>query len=162
MSPARSSTLTVRTKSPKSFYLESDALVLHIKLEFRRRKPWYNWKRNQKRIYPHYNVCDRNADFKTELNNVPFLNIFLMNHSLSLSVNNLSNKNASYFPESSSDTSDNELNFSLGGTPSLIPVQSRTTHGSLGTTYGLQATGSDPRTQQPVAGFDWTSSADLK
>ena len=91
-----------------------------------------------------------------------FLNIFLMNHSLSLSVNNLPSKNPSYFPESSSDTSDNELNFSLGGTPSLIPVQSRTTQGSLGTTYGLQATGSDPRTQQPVAGFDWTSSADLK
>ncbi|XP_078342492.1 uncharacterized protein LOC144628287 isoform X2 [Oculina patagonica] len=81
---------------------------------------------------------------------------------LKLSMNSMSNKNASYSPESNSDTSDNELNFSIGGTPSLIPVQSRTTLGSMGTTYGLQATGSDPRTQQPVAGLDWTSSADLK
>ncbi|KAJ7379357.1 Lsd1/2 complex PHD finger containing protein Phf2 [Desmophyllum pertusum] len=85
---------------------------------------------------------------------------------LKLSMNSMSNKNASFFPtnstESNSDTSDNELNFSLGGTPSLIPVPSRTTQGSMGTTFGLQATGSDPRTQQPVAGLDWTSSADLK
>ena len=83
-----------------------------------------------------------------------------------LAVNSMSNKSASYFPtnstESNSDSSDSELNFSLGGTPGLIPVQSRTTQGSMVTTYGLQATGSDPRTQQPVAEFDWTSSADLK
>ena len=83
-----------------------------------------------------------------------------------LAVNSMSNKSAPLFPsnsaDSDSDTSDNELNFSLGGTPSLIPVQSRTTQGSMGTTYRLQATGSDPRTQQPVAELDWTSSADLK
>ena len=75
-------------------------------------------------------------------------------------------KNAPSYPthttESSSDTSDNELNFSLGGTPSFVPAQLRTTHGSLATTFGLQTTGSVPRTQQPVAGLDWTSATDLK
>lgn len=93
---------------------------------------------------------------------------FLFWHSgLSFSVNSsASNKNAPFFPsnsaESNSDTSDNELDFSFGGTPSLIPMQSRTTQGSMGTTYGLQTTGSVSRTQQPMAEFDWTSSADLK
>ena len=86
---------------------------------------------------------------------------------LSFSVNSsASNKNAPFFPsnsaESNSDTSDNELDFSFEGTPSLIPMQSRTTQGSMGTTYGLQTTGSVSRTQQPMAEFDWTSSADLK
>ncbi|XP_068758652.1 lysine-specific demethylase 7A-like [Montipora capricornis] len=84
---------------------------------------------------------------------------------LKLSMNSSSNKNKAFFPldptESNSDTSDNELGYSLGGTPSLIPVHSRTTQGSIGATSGLQAT-SDPRTQQPVAGLDWTSSKDYK
>lgn len=85
---------------------------------------------------------------------------------LKLSMNNMPKKNAPSYPthttESSSDNSDNELNFSLGGTPSFVPAQLRTTHGSLATTFGLQATGSASRIPQPVAGLDWTSATDLK
>lgn len=84
---------------------------------------------------------------------------------LKLSMNNSSNKNTAFSPnstDSNSDISDSEFDYSMGGTPSLIPVQSRTTKGSMEGTRGLQATESDPRTQQPIAGLDWTSSADSR
>ena len=80
--------LVPRTESPKFVYLESRALVAEIELEFRRRKTENQkkplCKRNQNPIYPRYKVCYRNAGFKTELNNVSSLSIFLMNHSLYL------------------------------------------------------------------------------
>ncbi|XP_048586432.1 lysine-specific demethylase 7A isoform X2 [Nematostella vectensis] len=60
--------------------------------------------------------------------------------------------------DSDLDLSDDELGFSLGGTPQLPSTQ-----GSLGTTHGLQATEHKARPNQPVASMETsTSDRDLK
>lgn len=49
-----------------------------------RKSPWYKRNKQKIQIYLHYNVCDRNSDFKTELNNALSLNLFLTNRFLYL------------------------------------------------------------------------------
>ena len=57
--------------------------------------------------------------------------------------------------ESDSEQSDDELNYSMGGTPYSVSSPPTSTKGKLRTTGGLQATGPDHRTQQPMAVMDW-------
>ena len=51
----------------------------------------------------------------------------------------------------SEEMSDDELAFSLGGTPIFNTSNARSTLGNLGTTQGLYSTGASDRVQQPVA-----------
>ena len=63
-----------------------------------------------------------------------------------------------YLPNDSDlDLSDDDLAFSLGGTPQFMSTQ-----GSMGTARGLQATEHVTRSPQPVASVETSAERDLK